>query len=357
MKRFGDLLKGAVIAKGILILTVFAVLAGTCSKTDKYHSLQKELTEFVSGKDARIGIAVIIDQNDTVTVNGNEAFPMLSVYKFPIALALAEDYRLNNLSFEQPVRIYKEDLHLDTYSPMTEKILASSKMITDSLHMTTRELLTYMLQQSDNNASDIILKKTGGAQAIDHYLAGIGADGINVKNSEDEMHIDQSLCYCNSATPLAMASLMDKFDREYNDPLSVEIKQIMESCSTGTNRLAKPLLETDAAIGHKTGTGFILSDGRLMAVNDAGYVHLPDGHRYSIAVFIENSGYDMTETEALIATISEKVYSFVTNNIQSYGSHTINFCEISRVIAVWHQFVRLDKKLCCVQHAIRFWYK
>lgn len=44
-----------------------------------------------------------------------------------------------------------------------------------------------------------------------------------------------------------------------------------------------------------------------MAVNDAGYVHLPDGRRYTIAVFIENSAYDMPSTEALIAQISRIV--------------------------------------------------
>ncbi len=64
-------------------------------------------------------------------------------------------------------------------------------------------------------------------------------------------------------------------------------------------------MATNAVIGHKTGTAFKLPGGRIMAVNDAGYVHLPNGHRYSIAVFIENPGYDMEQTETLIAEISQ----------------------------------------------------
>lgn len=197
---------------------------------------------------------------------------------------------------------------------MTEKILASSRIYTGGLSMSTGDLLTYMLQQSDNNASDIILNSIGGVQFVNDYLSLIGAEGIKVKNSESEMHDNTSLCYDNSSTPLAMASLLDDFDRNYNDSLSVEIKSIMETCSTGTARLAKPLTQANATIGHKTGTGFTLPDGRLMAVNDAGYVHLPDGRRYSIAVFIEDSGYDMAATESIIADISEIVLSSIAKD-------------------------------------------
>lgn len=279
----------------------------------KYEALSDELARFVSGKDAEIGVAVIVDGTDTVSVNGSREFPMLSVYKFPIALALADSYRSGGLSFDLPIAILKEDLHADTYSPMTERFLSSSRLTTDPISLPTRELLAYMLRLSDNNASDIILRHAGGARCVGGYLSGIGAEGINVRNSEMEMYADRGLCYRNSATPIAMASLFDRFNREFNDSLSVEIKRIVESCETGTDRLAKPLLECGAVVGHKTGTGFVLDNGRIMAINDAGYVNLPNGRSYSIAVFVENSGYDMPQTSALIAEISAMVYSSITD--------------------------------------------
>lgn len=294
----------------IAIFALFSLCA--CSSQNKYTDVQQALDEYVAEKDANIGVAVIIDGVDTVAVNGNKEFPMLSVYKFPITLALAEHYRQNNLPIDYPITILPEDLHLDTYSPMTEKIIASSKMQTDTLMMSTAEILGYMLQQSDNNASDIALRELGGADYVEGYLKLVGATDVHVHNSEAEMHEDNSMCYSNSATPIGMASLMDKFDREFNDSVSVEIKRLMETCETGANRLLKPLDGSNAVIGHKTGTGFILPNGRLMAVNDAGYVHFPNGHRYSIAVFIENSGYDMAQTEAIIADISGIVYDAIS---------------------------------------------
>ncbi len=273
-------------------------------------SLQSSLEDFIRDKDARIGVAVIINGTDTVAVNGDEQFPMLSVYKFPIALALAEQYRTKGLSLDRPVAILPQDLHTDTYSPMTEKIIASSQLSTDTLQISTKELVGYMLQLSDNNASDIALREANGTVEVDRYLKQLGIKDVHVRNSEDEMHKDNSLCYANSSTPLAMARLMDKFDRDFNDSISLDIKQLMETCATGTERLAKPVLEANAVLGHKTGTGFKLPDGRIMAVNDAGYVHLPDGSHYCIAVFIENSGYDMAQTEAIIAGISQIVIEY-----------------------------------------------
>lgn len=282
-----------------------------CTEDTGYAGLQDILTEYCKDKDAKIGIGVIIYGKDTVAVNGDKPFPMLSVYKFPIALALGEHCRANNLSMDHQVAIKREDLHLDTYSPMTEKILASNQMITEPLHLPLSEILAYMLQQSDNNASDIVLREAGGVGRVSEYLKRLGIYDVNVNSSEAEMHIDNTLCYANSATPLAMAELLDKFDIEFSDSVSHEIKYLMETCSTGKNRLAKPFEDSSIVIGHKTGTGFTLHDGRLMAINDAGYVHLPDGRRYAIAVFVEDSGYDMAQTEAMIAEISGIVYQSI----------------------------------------------
>ncbi len=295
----------------LAILAVFTFCAWASPM--RYGELQQELKEYVESKDATIGVAVVIDGVDRVEVNGDREFPMLSVYKFPIALALAEHYRQNKLPFDFPIAILPEDLHTDTYSPMTEKILSSSRVQTDTLMMPTGELLSYMLQLSDNNASDIVLQGLGGAQYVEDYLGRIGVVDVHVCNSEAEMHRAPSLCYANSATPEGMASLMDIFGREFNDSLSIEIKHLMSTCETGAGRLPKPLACTDAVVCHKTGTGFTLPDGRLMAVNDAGYVSLPDGRAYSIAVFIENSGYDMAQTEAIIAEISGMVYGAVSS--------------------------------------------
>jgi len=73
----------------------------------------------------------------------------------------------------------------------------------------------------------------------------------------------------------------------------------MKGCKTGTNRLPRYL--EDVIIVHKTGTGPTLPDGKIMAVNDAACIILPNNHHYNIAVFIENAACDLEKCEDLIA--------------------------------------------------------
>lgn len=276
-------------------------------KANSLTQLKSEIESIVKDKDAHIGAAIIIDGIDTISINGNRLFPMLSVYKFPIAVALSEYNRRSADLIKDSLLITKKDLKENTYSPMREKY---SNL--DSINIPLREILAYSIQESDNNASDILLKMLPSVQYVTKYLKSIGIEGINIVSSEAEMHDDNSLAYSNNATPLAMAKLLFHFDRDYSDSFSLIIKDLMVTCTTGKNRLVKPLNSKDIIIGHKTGTGFTLLDGRLMAINDIGYIHLPNGHKYSIAVFIENSGYDMSETESIIAAISEVVYKHVS---------------------------------------------
>ncbi len=283
------------------------IITQSCGKPAYVSSLQKELSEYVEDKDAAIGIAVIIDRKDTVEVNGNEVFPMLSVYKFPIAVALGDYLRSCDKIVLDPLTITQSDLNPDIYSPMREKYEGK-----ESFQLTLDELLAYALQQSDNNASDILLGIMGGTDNTMLALKKLGIENVNVLSTEAEMYENNRLCYYNTSTPVAMTRLLDCFDHEYDDPYSRKMKLLMETCATGANRLAKPLTGTNAVIGHKTGTGFTLPDGRLMAINDVGYVHLPNGRSYSIAVFIEDSGYDMPHTEEIIADISAIVYNHVS---------------------------------------------
>lgn len=52
--------------------------------------LETQLKQAIKDKKAEIGIAVIINGKDTVTVNNDIHYPLMSVFKFHQALALAD---------------------------------------------------------------------------------------------------------------------------------------------------------------------------------------------------------------------------------------------------------------------------
>jgi len=281
---------------------------GQDNGTVDYTGLSHELAEYVSGKDARIGIAVIIDGHDTVEVNGRKDFPMMSVVKFPQAIAVAAWIGLNKMDSYDSVAFGANELNENTYSPMLKKYGKRA------MKMSWRELLEWSLIESDNNACDILFKQLGGPVGTMDILSQVNnPDNITIGVTEADMQRDHYQSYLNRSTPLAMAELFDRFDRElrYKSPVHSEIALMLERCRTGQDRLAAPLMSTNAIIGHKTGTGFVSADGRISAVNDCGYVHMPDGRRYVIAVFIADSVYDLEGTSRMIAEISGMVWNFL----------------------------------------------
>ncbi len=301
-----------------ITLSVMAIMAfigctsmsATSGRIVDYTVLSYRLAEYVSGKDARIGIAVIIDGNDTVEINGRKDFPMMSVMKFPLAIAVAEWIGLNKMNWCDSLTFGANELNENTYSPMLKKYGKRAMTIS------WRELIEWSLIESDNNACDILFKQMGGPDGAMGILSQVNIpDDIVIGVMEADMQRDHYQSYLNRSTPLAMAELFDRFDRElrYKSPVYSGIALMLEQCRTGRDRLAAPLMSTKAIIGHKTGTGFVSAEGRISAVNDCGYVHMPDGHRYVIAVFVADSAYDMEVTSRMIAEISGMVQSFLVD--------------------------------------------
>ena len=86
----------------------------------------------------------------------------------------------------------------------------------------------------------------------------------------------------------------------------------MIECETGKDRLPLPLLKTKAVIGHKTGTSDLNEKGQFIGTNDIGFVLLPDGSRYTVAVFIKDSNESMETNAKIIASISDVIYKYLT---------------------------------------------
>ena len=271
-------------------------------------SAEKELQKYIENIDARIGIACIFDGKDTLQINGNKEFPMLSVYKFPQAIAVINYCLDNQEDLNDTILISKSDIKENTYSPIRDKY-----GITD-LKLPLKDLLYYSLVESDNIACDVLYKFIGGTHYADSIINKMGFPEIHLLNTEDEMHRDIYLSYQNRCTPLEMCRFIDYFSSELvnYDERYAYIQFLMENCKTGNDRLAKPFNTTNVVIGHKTGTGDVNSEGRIIGINDVGFITLPDKSNYSIAVFIADVKYSPETASSFIADISE----IIRHNIQ-----------------------------------------
>lgn len=291
-----------------IILLAFITLVLPATAQVK-QGLEQQLKNIIANKKAQVGVAAIINGKDTVTLNNGARYPMMSVFKFHQALAVAKHMEENKLPLTTSIHIKKTDLQDDTYSPLRDKYPQGN------IDMTIGDLLVYTLQLSDNNACDILFNHIAGIKETDNYIRSLGIKDFSISATENNMHRDFQLCYRNWTSPLDAAKLLEIFITRpiLADTYHSFIKRTMIECETGKDRLVKPLLGTNAVIGHKTGTGDRNEKGQLIGINDIGFVSLPDGQRYSIAVFIKDSGESNEGTAKIIADISEAVYRYVAN--------------------------------------------
>lgn len=288
-----------------LLLSFISIIV----KADPFSSLRNEIIHSIDKYYAKVGVAVMINDTDTLTVNNSDKYPMMSVFKFHQALAVCHLLQMKGIPLDSVIDISKEELRENTYSPLRDRFPEGN------IRISLSELMEYTLQLSDNNACDILFNRILSTKETDRYIRSLGIDDFSIEMDENDMHENLDNCYRNWTTPMAAVRLINLFLE--GDAVSGEyydfIKRTMTECTTGTGRLPYPLKNTAAVIGHKTGTGDKNSDGRYIGINDIGFIDLPNGDRYLIAVFVKDSAENYETTEKIIAEISSIVYKNISN--------------------------------------------
>ena len=300
--------------KNVILSVVLVALSGLGSVSASEHgALCDSIRRFVAGFKAETGVAVMLPDGDTLSVNNNRRYPMLSVVKLPLGMAVADMMERRRLPLDTEVEVAKADLLPDTYSPLRDA------RPDGGFQMTVEELLNYSLQLSDNNACDILFRFVGGTAVVERYVHSIGVQECNIRCTEEQMHFHPDDCYLNYSTPLAAVRLLNVLGEEAKErPLFGHVMQTIGACETGLNRIPHPLTDTGAVVYHKTGTGGYNVRGQLVAVNDIGIVELPGGITYTLAVFVKDSSESPETTESIIAGVSKIVYDYVIENNKKY---------------------------------------
>ncbi len=231
--------------------------------------------------DATVGVAAIdLNSGKTVSVRGDEPFPLASVMKFPVALTTL--YRVDN----GPLRL-------------------DHKYTIDSRTLTLREIISAAVVESDNTAGDFLLRLVTPA-AVNDRMKALRVDDIHIDRAERE--IIETKSYAderhNTSTPLAMAALIGIFYRNHEglSPKSHEFLLQLMTHSKNPVRIGR-LLPNGSTVAHKTGT-------MPGIVNDAGLITSPDrGHHIAIAIFTKGAKKSSDAArEQVVAEVAKAVY-------------------------------------------------
>ena len=266
------------------------------------ENLRKEIENLVHSLNGSIGVGVKhLESGDTLTIHGNGHFPMQSVYKFHLALAVLAGVDKGKLCVDQKVLIRKAD-YFPTHSPIADKYPEGN------VELTIGELLFHTVSTSDNIGCDILFKLLGSPKKVEAYIRGLGVSDIAIINTEREMHQGWGAQFNNWTTPQAMVQLLDLFyQKKILSPQSRDLLvKIMEQTSTGKKRI-KGHLPAGTVIAHKTGMGGN-DEGVISAINDVGVVTLPSGDHFAIALFVSNPKDSIETVEEVMAKISKLVF-------------------------------------------------
>ncbi|WP_343674458.1 class A beta-lactamase [Chitinophaga sp.] len=267
-------------------------------------NLRKTIDSIATHSKAHIGVsALLLETGDTLTYRGNDHYPMQSVYKFPISLAILHQVDIGKYKLNQPVLITNEDIMPKGRSPIRDAHPHGG------VSMTLRQIIWYNIMESDGTACDVLLRLLGGTQKTNDYIKSLGVQGINIATTEKEQQSNDTTQYRNWATPTGITRLYQIFlkgnvlSKSSYDTLW---KDLAESYP-GAKRI-KGLLPPGTIVAHKTGTSGTSANGETAATNDSGIIILPNGKHLILTVFVSDSKGSDAERESWIAQISKAVY-------------------------------------------------
>jgi beta-lactamase class A len=301
-------------------------------------ALQEKVSRIVDRARGQVGVSLIhVESGATLAVRGDQRFPMASVYKLPIAIELLSQIAQGVLTWERAVALAPSDIRACC--------TLSRRHPRGGVTITAGELLELMIVESDNTASDAVLKLVGGPAAVERRMRALGLTAINVNRYEGEINfemtgvenpppqeewtLDLQYRLISEVTPQALREARERYTSDPRDTSTPDemarllgrlqlgnllppfytrlLLDHMERVKTGPRRL-KTLLPPDTIVAHKTGTTDVV-------INDVGIITLPDdsaipGH-LALAVFVTNGGR-LSAMQRTIAQLSGAAFEFFT---------------------------------------------
>ncbi len=302
------------------------------SNLKSQNNLQVALDNLKISANPDIGIGVLdLNTGKSWFRNRQQKFPMQSVYKLPIAIAILQRVDQRKISLDQSVTITKKDFSVGN-NPIIKDIKG------DQAQFTVRDLLNRMMGVSDNTAADVLMRLVGGPAKVNQTLIKLGVRNVRIDRLERQLQpdsvglkafqpewsdakvfkaaIEQAPTATkqtalqkyltdprDTATPAGLVDLLAKLQRQklLSANSTAVLLQIMTNAKSGAKRL-KAGLPQNWSIAHKTGTGEdVLGVG--VATNDVGIISSPQGKRIAIAVMIPGSKAPLEERERLMAKV------------------------------------------------------
>jgi beta-lactamase class A len=333
----------------LLVAACFLIPSGLAAAPadTTLHSLQREIAALASEFEGDVGAAVLhLETGHGAATRGDDPFFLASVYKLPIAVALLRRVDAGSVALDDTVHLEPWDFRIG------RSTLAPNEPDGSGAYTVTR-LLEAQVRDSDNTASDALLRLAGGPRAVTDTLLALGLDGIRIDRDEGgtliefygigdsfpvkERTPDRLAARVQTSSPQARALSVERFARRPGDAGSaLALAELLDRLWRGEllsrastrlvlDHLRNGWIDTRVVAGLPTGTPVWHKTGTYgeAAIHDAGIAELPDGTHLIVVVLTRQPRRDTEAAERTIAAIARAGWEFWAGSNRS-GRRTIS---------------------------------
>jgi beta-lactamase class A len=262
--------------------------------------LAEQINQIAAESKGKVGVSVMALETGEIlaSLNPQERFPMQSVYKLPISMAVMKQVEAGKFKLSDKIEVQKSEMiGRRAHSPIRDRH-------PNGTSVTIEQLMWFAIGESDGTASDVLMRIAGGPSAIQAYLTELGIKDMIVLDTEQTFSRNNTAQYRNWTTPEAAVALLRALyeRRGLSEANQALLLKFMTESKPGKKRL-KGMLPEGTLVAHKTGTSGT-DKGVTAATNDIGIITLPNGKRVAIAVFVSESPADEATREGVIAKIA-----------------------------------------------------
>lgn len=281
-------------------LAVLLATSAACSP----DALKQMVSQQAHQADGKIGVSArALDGVQRFSYHGSRHFPMQSVYKLPIALAVLHQIEAGRLKLDQTIHVDADDMVPPAeHSPLRDNHPTGGDF-------TVSDLLERSIVDSDGSASDILLRVIGGTKIVRRYLKQEHVHGIHVVHTEAQLEDDDHAQYDDYAQPDAMVELLAQLQQGKlaNPADTALLLGWMRKTETGADRI-RAKLPPGAEVADKTGSSGT-TNGVAAATNDVAIITLPNRQPMLLAIFLSDARAASKQRSAAIADIASALYS------------------------------------------------
>jgi beta-lactamase class A len=231
-----------------------------------------------------------LEKDSGYGIRPDEPFFAASTIKIPIMVAVYRKVDEGKLEFSQEVEIQEEDWAAGAGWLQWEKA---------GTRQTVGDLLVLMMTQSDNVASNALVRTVGGADHVNEVARSMGAeDTVLSQKLSSERGVVPALD--NRSTPRDMATMMQQI---------AEGKAASEkSCGYMIDLMHENKLDWWLDEGLPPGVDAANKAGWLYTVYDEVGIVEEDGRHYAIAILSKHGAADVYQGQDLIKNLSSAVW-------------------------------------------------